>query len=158
MAEGIVKVFPGPIRPVLEFCLDHDINIMQMPCPETMCRLGGLGRSPHGKKWYEEHGLRETARKIAEGQADYMAQLLKHGIEILAIIGVEFSPACAVNFLNKGRSVYRDKGIYMEELVRAMEQRGLDLPIVGISQRWQKKMLADLGRLIAPKLPATVGP
>ena len=61
MANGLVKHFPGPVRPVLQFCLDHDINIIQMPCPETLCASGGLGRDPRGKKWYEQNGMRETS-------------------------------------------------------------------------------------------------
>ena len=150
MAEGVVKTFPGTVKPVLEFCIAHDINIMQMPCPETICASGGLGRSPHGKKWYDDHGLRDTARKIADGQVHYMTQLHARGIEILAIIGVDFSPACAVNYLNKGRSVRRDKGIYIEELERLLHERGLSIPFIGICQRWGKKMTRDLESILSP--------
>jgi predicted secreted protein len=149
MAEGIVKHFPGPVRPVIQFCLDHDISIMQMPCPETLCASGGLGRSPRGKKWYEENGLRQTSREIAVSQAKYMRRLVDSGFEILAIIGVEFSPACAVTFLNKGRTIHRDEGIYIEELKRATKQEKIQVKYIGISQRWQKKMLRDLQELVA---------
>jgi predicted secreted protein len=150
MAEGIVKDFPGPIRPVVEFCLANDINIMQMPCPETLCSSGGLGRGPRGKKWYEEHGLRETARRIANEQAEYMATLIGQHFEILAIIGVEFSPACAVKFLNKGRSIHPGKGIYVEELERALSEHRISVPFIGVCQRWQKRMLEDLNALLRP--------
>lgn len=144
MANGIVKRFPGPVKPVLQFCLENDINIMQMPCPETICASGGLGRDPHGKKWYEENGLRETSKKIAASQADYMQQLVTGGFKILAIIGVDFSPACAVNYLNKGYAVYKDQGIYIEELKQALNERKLDFPFIGINQRWLKKLERDL--------------
>lgn len=144
MADGIVKRFPSAVKPVIQFCLDHDINIMQMPCPETLCAAGGLGRGPRGKSWYEQNGLRDTSSAIAAGQADYMDNLVENGMVILAIIGVEFSPACAVNYLNKGRSIHRDEGIYMEELNKALWDRQLDIPRIGISQRWHKKMERDL--------------
>ena len=52
MADGIVRHFPGPVRPVLEFCLEHDLNIMQMPCPESRCSAGGLGRTRIGTSGY----------------------------------------------------------------------------------------------------------
>ena len=148
MAEGVVKKFPGPVRPVLDFCLDNDINIFQMPCPETLCAAGGLGRAPRGKKWYEQNGLRATCRRIAEGQAHYMRQLTDNGINILGIIGVDFSPACAVNFLNRGRRVYRDEGIYMEELSKALSREHLDIRFIGINQHWHKKMERDLSALL----------
>ena len=149
MAEGVAKQFPAAIKPVVEFCLRHDINIMQMPCPETLCAAGGLGRSPHGKAWYEQRGLRETCSEIAKGQAAYIARLKQAGMNVLAIIGIDFSPACAVNYLNKGRSIIRGEGIYVEELRRELSQRGIELPFIGVSARWVKKMAKDLESLLA---------
>ncbi len=148
MADGLVKHFPGAIRPVIEFCLDNDIAIMQMPCPETLCAAGGLGRTRHGKQWYEKNGLRNVSSEIAAGQIAYMERLLDGGFQILAIIGVEFSPACAVNYLNRGPAMYRDQGIYVEELRRAMKERDIEVPFMGISPRWHKKMVADLRQLL----------
>lgn len=144
MAEGIVRTFPGIVKPVVQFCLEHDINIIQMPCPETLTSSGGLGRKPHGKAWYESSGLRATAKDIAVGQANYMQSLAEAGNNIVAIVSVEFSPACAVTFLNKGRSIVRGTGIYVEELKKAMHDLNLQVPFVGISQRWGKKMIRDL--------------
>lgn len=154
MAAGLVRHFPGPVKPVVQFCLDHDISMVQMPCPETICLSGGLGRSPRGKKWYEENGLRETAGIIAAGQVAYMRRLLDDGFEILSIIGVEFSPACAVTFLNKGRAIHRDEGIFVEELRRTMKEFDIDIPFMGISQRWHKKLQSDLEALLhRPRSP-----
>lgn len=143
-ANGLVKQFPGPVRPVLEWALAHDINIMQMPCPETICAAGGLGRDPHGKDWYERNGLRETAKKIACGQVAYMEKLLEAGVNILAIIGMDFSPACAVNHLNKGPVIYSGKGIYIEELESALQKGGLRIPMIGIKTRALKKLQKEL--------------
>ena len=156
MADGIVKRFPGPVKPVLQFCLDHDVNIMQMPCPESLCASGGLGRKPRGKAWYEAHGLRDTSREIATGQAEYMLRLQQSGFVILGMIGVEFSPACAVNYLNKGQRITRGEGIYVEELKTAMRERGLDVPLIGIAQRWHKKMERDLLELFGRITEGTV--
>lgn len=150
MAEGVVKQFPGPVRPLLEFCLENDINIMQMPCPETLCAAGGLGRSPHGKGWYEANGLRETSREIADGQADYMEALKSSGYEILGIVGVDFSPACGVSYLNRGRRIVKDQGIYVEELRAALTERNLEVPFVGFHQRWHKKFGRELAGLTDP--------
>lgn len=153
MAEGVAKTFPGIVKPVVEFCMRNDINIMQMPCPETLCGAGGLGRSPHGKIWYEQNGLRETSVSIAKGQADYVGRLIAHDVQVLAIVGLDFSPACAVNYLNKGRSIVKGEGIYIEELKREFAERGIKLPFVGISGKWQKKMVRDLEALLEPRMP-----
>lgn len=147
-AEGIVKHSPGPVKPVIQFCLDNDINIFQMPCPETLCANGGLGRDPHGKKWYEQHGLRETSSKIADGQVTYMRTILDGGYEILAILGIEFSPACSVNYLNRGPVIYKAEGIYIEELKKCMALHKIDIPFIGVNQRAHLKLARELSNMI----------
>ena len=147
MAQGVVKKYPAMVRPLIEFCLDHDINVFQMPCPEGTCPAGGLIRQPHGKRWYEDNGLRAVAREIAREQVGHMKTLVDGGYEILAIIGVEFSPACAVNYLNRGLSIYADQGIYVEELKKCLKGNDLDIPFVGVHQRWHRKLQADLNRV-----------
>ena len=147
-AEGTVKLFPATVRPVIDFCLDNDINIFQMPCPETECASGGLGRSPHGKKWYEDNGLRSVAKEIGEGQAEYMSRLQKDGNKILAVIGMDFSPACAVNYLNRGPVIYKAEGIYIEELKKAMRKRHIKAPFMGVNQRAHKKLARELKKYL----------
>ena len=68
---------------------------------------------------------------------------------ILAVIGVDFSPACAVNYLNRGPVIYSSQGIYVEELRRCLKDRNMNLHFVGVNQRWRKKLQADLDNLIS---------
>lgn len=147
-ANGVARYDKAAVKTVVQFCLDHDINIMQMPCPELLAKSGGVRRPPHGKKWYEEHGLRETCESIATQQATYMKTLNDNGYTILAVIGVEFSPACATKLLNRGPIVYKDQGIFVEELIRALKANDLRIPILGVGLRWQKKLKRDLESLI----------
>lgn len=120
-----------------------------MPCPESRCAAGGLGRDPHGKVWYERNGLREVAKTIADGQVDYMLELTKAGYRILAILGVEFSPACAVNYLNRGPIITKDRGILVEELQRGLRERKLNIPFIGVNQRALKKLARQLNEMIS---------
>src|SRR5580698_10072479 len=138
-AAGLAKYFPAAVKPVVQFCLDHDINMIQMPCPETLCPAGGLVRGPHGKTWYERAGLRETSKAIAAAQVKYVRELLGAGNVILAVIGMEFSPACAINYMNRGARIHKDKGIFIEELQAALLDAKIELPFVGVNQRALKK-------------------
>lgn len=149
VAKGLAKISPAMVKQVVQFCLDNDINVFQMPCPEINCKAGGVERDLHGKKWYEDNGLRNTSEQIAKEQACYMQKLISAGANILAIIGVEFSPACAPTYLNKGRSITRSKGIYIEELIAELKLQGLDIPIIGINQRWHRKVQRQLNELLA---------
>ena len=148
VADGLAKHASAAVRPVVQFCLDNDINIFQMPCPEVRCPAGGLGRSLRGKTWYEKNGLRETSSQIARQQADYMTELIAGGLDVLAVLGVEFSPACAVTYLNRGRAVIRAQGIYIEELRRELESRKLSIPFIGVNQRWLKKLDKQLREIL----------
>jgi len=147
-AEGLAKKFPAAISPVVQFCLDNSINMFQMPCPEMQCMAGGLGRKPHGKTWYEKNGLRETAATIASNQVAYMKELTLRDFNILAIIGIEFSPACAPKYLNRGAVIIKDKGIYIEELEKRMEENNLEIPFLGVNTRWHKKLKHDLEAIL----------
>ncbi len=128
--------------------MDNEINVFQMPCPESLCAAGGLGRDVHGKAWYEKNGLRETSSEIAKEQVNYMAKLIRAGFEVLAIIGLEFSPACAPNYLNRGRRIVKGKGIYIEELERELKLQKLRTPFVGVNQRWTRKLEKQLGMIL----------
>ena len=148
VAKGLAKISPAIVKPVAQFCLDNDINIFQMPCPEVLCEMGGLERQLHGKIWYENNGLRKISTRIAKEQVNYMKALINAGLDILAIIGVEFSPACAPTYLNKGRSVIKDKGIYIEELQQELKLQELQIPFIGINQRWHKKLEKQLNGIL----------
>jgi predicted secreted protein len=148
-ASGLVKEFPAVHIPIIQFCLDNNLNIIQMPCPEVMAPCGGINRKPKGKAWYEEHGLREISKKLAKEQAAYMKSLIDNGKNVLGIVGVEFSPACATRLMNKGRSVTHGKGIFVEELI--LEMSGLNIPLIGLHPRGPKKILKDLNGLLTSK-------
>lgn len=154
-AEGLAKYFPAAVKPVVQFCLDNDINMAQMPCPETLCAAGGLVRRPRGKTWYERAGLRDTSRTIAASQVAYMKQVIDSGCVVLAVIGMEFSPACAVNYMNRGARIHKDRGIYVEELQAALAAENIAIPFVGVNQRALKKLKRDLDGLLAPAQPAS---
>lgn len=157
-ANGLAKYTPGAVRPLVEFCLEQDINIIQMPCPETLCASGGLNRQPRGKSWYEKNGLRETSASIAAGQVEYLKSLVNEGFCILAIVGMEFSPACAVKFLNRGPVVYKDQGILIEELRRELHEVGLEIPFLGVNMRGMKKLRRDLEALWSDAMSAQLEP
>ena len=104
-----------------------------------------------GKEWYEKRGLRETSAEIAKQQVEYALKLTRAGYEVLCILGLEFSPACAPNYLNKGRRIVKGKGIYMEELERELEREELRVRFIGVNQRWTKKLRKELRECVHQK-------
>ncbi len=147
-AVGISKNFPAIIKPVVEFCAEHEINIFQMPCPELLCEAGGFGRTSHGKVWYEKHGMRGLAQKLAKEQVAYMKGFVDNGFKIKAIIGIDFSPACAVNYINRGPVIIKERGIFIEELAAELKRAKLKIPFIGINERAPKKLAKELAALL----------
>jgi len=148
MAQGLVRGSPAIIKQVLQFCIDHDVNVFQMPCPELLCPAGGLVRDTRGKEWYERNGLRQTSREIAAQQVEYMATLIRAGFQVLAVVGLEFSPACAPNYLNRGRRLVKAMGIYIEELHQELKRRQMVVRFIGVNQRWTRKLAEELNDML----------
>jgi hypothetical protein len=82
-----------------------------------------------------------------------MTSLLREGLQIIAIVGVEFSPACAPNYLNKGRAILKGKGIYIEELQRELRSRGFAVRFIGMNHRWPKQFKRQLEAALAGDSP-----
>ena len=74
-----------------------------------------------------------------------MQKLIEAGKEIVGIIAVHMSPACSPN---EGRSPYNPKGIFIEELQKQMKCGGVEIPFIGVSDRWLKKLETDLNSLL----------
>ena len=123
------------------WALDNDIEIVQMRCPET--EYSGSDRQPKGRGYYDKapcfHAL------CAEIAAFEASRIKEYG-NVIAVIGVTTSPACGTNF--GGKNPYQPSGIYMEELRRETEARGLNPKFVSIWPGHPHKMAQHLASLM----------
>lgn len=102
------------VREIVQQCLDHDIGIVQMPCPEQevwggvlkkrMLRLYGTElQSPMAHRLrmmilpiamsYVRLSYRRLARDVAAQVENYVAS----GFSVLGIVGIDGSPSCGVH-------------------------------------------------------------
>jgi len=149
-ARGIVRVFPAVVRPVIDYLMDQNVNIVQMPCPELS--FDGIDRRPCGKERYDTPGNRDVCRRVA-GTVAHQVQLIQSGgYKVLAILGIDNSPSCGVDYVaGRGRQRKREPGIYIEELGAVVRERGLDVPFVGIKTYRIERTLADLKEIVEGK-------
>ena len=148
-AEGIVKKFPATVKPVVNLLEEYQVNLIQMPCPEI--EYEGIKRKPAGKAKYDNEIYRNICRKYANQITSFIENLIENEYEILAILGIEKSPSCAINYLfEKGRMV-RGKGVYMEELKKNLEERNINIPFLGININGMNKTLAELRKFLGKK-------
>jgi predicted secreted protein len=102
----------GCIREIVEQCLDKDIGIVQMPCPEQLAwggvtkRLMLLAYGAKGTFFYRIQSLflplflfytRVIFRRLARETAVQIGDYLASGFSVVGVMGIDGSPSCGVN-------------------------------------------------------------
>jgi predicted secreted protein len=150
-AEGIVRDYPAVVHPVVKFLSDNNINIHQMPCPELF--FDKLRRPPKQKKAYSSASCQKSYHAVAESVAKFVEMYKTGGYEVLAIMGIDFSPSCAINLITAPppNRIIPGQGYFTEALSHALRSRGIVVPLIGIKTRKPQEAVAELQRLIGGK-------
>lgn len=150
-AQGIVKYdWSSSMSPIIELLMEKDVNMIQMPCPESSFHgyENGLGRNPAGLKYYDVEEYQEHCKKIAESVLDMINGIRKQGYIIVAVLGIEMSPSCAVSYIYSNKGMQKRKGVYFDILAKMCQEEGIDLTFVGVNRRNVKKSLEQLTMLL----------
>ncbi len=123
----------GSVRELVDILAESDVGVVQLACPQITFNGGsGIDRTPSTKETYDNKAFRSHCRKIAKETLDQIEKYLRANYNVLGILGVEFSPTCAVYQLEKGgKKIGPGKGIFTEELENEMKKRNFQVPIVG---------------------------
>ncbi len=145
-AQGIVKYeWKSSIKPFVELLIDNDINIVQMPCAESSFH-NHLIRDPMGLKKYDIPEFNIHCETLAEDVFHQIKELIKSNYKIVAILGIEQSPSCCVNYIYTNHGNINRMGIFMEKLYFKIKE--YDIPIIGINRRYINKSLKQLEKEI----------
>lgn len=148
-AEGIVKYeWKSSIKPFMQLLLDNDINIIQMPCAESSFH-NSLIRAPKGIYKYDTKEFTLHCDALADAVAHEIMTLVENGYKVLAILGIEQSPSCCVNYIYTNNGMENRKGLYMEKLYDRIKY--LEIPIIGINRKYIKKSYKQLENLLVEK-------
>lgn len=154
-ARGIVRFgFSSVIKPILDELVKLDLNIVQMPCPES--QFGGyekgLSRKP---KSIEEYNTPEFLA-ICDNAAQEIVQMIKaiiaNGFEVVAIVGLEYSPSCSTDLQYSRKGTTHQPGYFIAALKEKLEASGIKIPFIGINRRGINASLKRIRALLAPKL------
>lgn len=146
-AQGIVRKYPATIAPVIELLVKHQINMVQMPCPELI--FDGFCRRPCHKEHYDTANNRAVCRQLAQRVVEQMIMFRDNGNELVAVLGIDFSPSCAVDLLyGKKRERIRGSGIFIDELRSLMHKQRLGVPMIGLRLYQMEETLKRLRELL----------
>ncbi len=137
-APGIA-IWKGVVEPVYEILRRTGKWFIQLPCPESIYL--GLRRWWFVKEQYDNYLFRKINRELASAIAEI---LLEHGIDSVKIVGLGFSPSCAVRETQSSETwggrprnisvdnIVEGKGVWIEVLEEVFREYGLDYTLYDI--------------------------
>ncbi len=144
-AQGIVKYeWKSSVRPIVDMILDNDINIIQMPCPET--EASGLVREPKGITKYDTKEFNEVCEAAACRIYNDVKRVIESGYDVVAILGIEQSPSCCVNYIYSNKGMENRKGLFIEKVYEKVKE--FNIPIIGVNRKYVSKSLKILEEIL----------
>ena len=129
---------PGMWEPVVDLLVEHDWEILQMPCPELA--FGGVRRFWWVREQADTPVFRAHCRRLAQTVASTIEPRLASG-DVVVIIGVDSSPTMGVDYQPSSETwggepnigdddtvLVPGEGVFLEELRAELERRGLPMP------------------------------
>lgn len=145
-AQGIVKYeWKSSIKPIMQLLIDNDINIIQMPCTEASFN-DSLIREPKGLSKYNTDKFNKHCQKKADQVIYEIKSIINSGYEVIAILGIEHSPSCCVNYIYTNKGNEKRKGIFIEKIYDGLKE--YNIPIIGINRKYIRKSLIELEKVI----------
>ncbi|MCQ4638607.1 hypothetical protein NE619_17905 [Anaerovorax odorimutans] len=136
-------VYPAAFRVMVDFFLNADIGIVQMPCPELYC-LGIDRGNIHGAESpviVENTRIRTEMKKDSSDieltrLADYVVRQIleydKYGFEVVGIIGANRSPNCGIDTTSDHNEEISGMGLFMEKISYQLSREDISIPMIGI--------------------------
>jgi predicted secreted protein len=130
---------PGVVVPLVERLREAGYEIQQLPCPEMS--FLGVARWWQSREQYDTPGYRRHCRDLARTVVDTVAFYTEHEYDVV-IIGLDGSPSSGVRLTSTktswggrpegavagGSDRIPGMGVWMDELKREFESRGLVFP------------------------------
>lgn len=147
--EGIAR-YPGTFRPAVDVLLRSEAGLYQLPCPEMMHL--GITRWSSVRDQYNAPAFRRHCRALVERVMDELEDYARRGYKIVALIGMDGSPSCGVDFTQEAsgepwggrvqsipsRQYVKGTAPFIEILRGAAAERGLpEIPCVGLPENEQ---------------------
>ena len=138
-------VCPAAFGELIQLLLDHEVGVVQMPCPELCCL--GLDRGDvHGaerpvveentriRRAMEKDGPRQKREALADLVAEQVQEYHKHGFQVLGIVGANRSPNCGVETTSDFDREVEGRGAFMDAIAQRLEAAGISVPMLGLKR------------------------
>ena len=147
--------YPSMNKALVELCMQHDVGLFQIPCPE-MAFLGFERKRAPGQSIREaldtQEG-RDCCRRLSVDLTNRIEDLINNKNKIVAVLGGNpESPGCAIHMVFSGRNRFmaENSGVFMKVFYQELCLRNIEVPFRGMRDcrpGWIKKDLAWLENL-----------
>ena len=149
----------GSFTEVMDLLKQHEMGILQMPCPELMCLGLDRGDVDGATRPVIEENSRiremmtqkehlEKLEKLSKSLVYQIEEYLKNGFEIKGIIGMDRSPSCGVNSTSNNNREISGQGVFIENLQQKLAQEGIKIDFIGIKASETQKAISTLKNLL----------
>lgn len=148
--EG-TATYTGAQKEIIKYLIAEGYGIIQLPCPEIT--LYGIKRWGHVKEQFDTPYFKKHCKNIFISIKEQMMDYIKNGYDIKAIIGINGSPSCGVdytcssvkwggeignefNIQEKTNQVERvnGMGVFMEEISNQLQKQEINIKFIGINE------------------------
>lgn len=136
-------VCPAVLKDIVEFFVDSNVGIVQMPYLELCCL--GLDRGniygSDSPVLVENTRIRTEMKKGNADEkltilADYVIQQIleyhRFGFEIVGIIGANRSPTCGVETTSDNNEEVSGMGLFIEKVSYQLSKKNIFIPMIGL--------------------------
>lgn len=139
---------------LLKLILEKNIQLIQLPCPEFL--LFGSRRWGHVRDQFDFPFFRKACREMLEPVILQLQEYVGNTerFNILGVVSVEGSPSCGAHLTCRGHwggdfggadiqsvldtlEMKEEPGVFLEELEKALTERGLHIPIFSMDETIQ---------------------
>lgn len=129
--------------PFAELLKDSGVEVVLLPCTET--EFCGIPRKKHGVDYYQVlKGYPEYCEKQAADMLQKILSLSLEGQSVIACLGVEHSPSCAVTYMYTHHGMVKRAGIFFEQLFAGLDKANIKLERIGINRNYPPKAYKHL--------------
>ena len=134
--------YPGAHGDLLRLLLEEGVGAGAAPLPGAAVPGPGPGRPPGGEPrwWWKTPESGEMSRPAAQEKLDGLVEEVlcqareyqKHGFQLVGVVGMNRSPCCGVESTSREDRELPGQGVFMEKLLTAFREEGMEVPAVGI--------------------------
>lgn len=138
-------------KEIISFLLFHNVDIIQMPCPETIFwkNKSILNRKPYGIKFYENDSeFVDLCNRLGKSVVDEINTFLEKDCNVVAILGIEHSPTCSISYMYTNKGTVHREGIFINCIHSNMISQSINVPLIGINRLHYKKALKEVTKLL----------